>query len=133
LQAPEWLGARAVHYLHRRAIIDFGGHAGAVNEALLEAALARPRSKHADDNPDLAALAAAYGFALARRHCFADGNKRVAMLAIDVFLQINGRELIAPESEPFIMMTRSARCQVSCLQRFRSRNRRIPHSVQLGQ
>jgi len=41
-------------------------------------------------------------------YCFADGNKRVGMLAVDVFLQINGHELIAPEPEPFIMMTRLA-------------------------
>ena len=45
---------------------------------------------------------------MARSHCFTDGNKRIAMLAIDVFLQINGQELIAPEPEPFIMMTRLA-------------------------
>ena len=45
---------------------------------------------------------------MTRSHCFTDGNKRIAMLAIDVFLQINGQELIAPEPEPFIMMTRLA-------------------------
>jgi death-on-curing protein len=105
---PRWLGKRTVLYLHQRAVVDFGGHRGAVNEELLEAALARPQNKLSYEDPDLAALAAAYGFALARGHCFTDGNKRVAMLAIDVFLQINGHELIAPEPEPFIMMTRLA-------------------------
>jgi len=105
---PEWLSKRTIHYLHQRAIIDFNGHTGAVNEELLEAALARAQHKLTYEEPDLAALAAAYGFALARSHCFTDGNKRVAMLAIDVFLQINGHELIAPEPEPFIMMTRLA-------------------------
>jgi len=105
---PEWLSKRTIHYLHQRAIIDFNGHTGAVNEELLEAALARAQNKLTYEEPDLAALAAAYGFALARSHCFTDGNKRVAMLAIDVFLQINGHELIAPEPEPFIMMTRLA-------------------------
>ena len=45
---------------------------------------------------------------MARSHCITDGNKRIAMLAIDVFLQINGQELIALEPEPFIMMTRLA-------------------------
>ncbi len=105
---PEWLSKRTIHYLHQRAIIDFSGHTGAVNEELLEAALARAQHKLTYEEPDLAALAAAYGFALARSHCFTDGNKRVAMLAIDVFLQINGHELIAPEPEPFIMMTRLA-------------------------
>ncbi len=105
---PEWLSKRTILYLHRRAIADFGGHTGAVNQELLEAALARPQHKSSYGDPDLAALAAAYGFALARSHCFTDGNKRIAMLAIDVFLQINGQELIAPEPEPFIMMTRLA-------------------------
>lgn len=105
---PKWLGKRVVQYLHQRSIIDFGGYAGAVNEELLEAALARPKHKHAYGEPDLATLAAAYGYALARSHCFTDGNKRVAMLAIDVFLQINGYELTAPEPEPFAMIARLA-------------------------
>jgi death-on-curing protein len=96
---PEWRSKRTILYLHRRAIADFGGHTGAVNQELLEAALARPQHKSSYEDPDLAALAAAYGFALARSHCFTDGNKRIAMLAIDVFLQINGQELIAPEPE----------------------------------
>ena len=105
---PKWLTKRVVRYLHRRSIIDFGGHSGAVNEELLEAALARPRHKLAYEDPDLATLAAAYGYALARSHCFTDGNKRVALLAIDVFLQINGQQLTAPEPEPFVMIARLA-------------------------
>jgi death-on-curing protein len=105
---PEWLSKRTILYLHRRAIADFGGHTGTVNQELLEAALARPQHKSSYEDPDLAALAAAYGFALVRSHCFTDGNKRIALLAIDVFLQTNGQELTAPEPEPFIMMTRLA-------------------------
>ena len=105
---PKWLTQRVVRYLHHRSIIDFGGHAGAVNEELFEAALARPRHKLADEDPDLATLVAAYGYALARSHCFTDGNKRVALLAIDVFLQINGQQLTAPEPEPFVMVARLA-------------------------
>jgi death-on-curing protein len=105
---PEWLSKRTILYLHRRAIADFGGHTGTVNQELLEAALARPQHKSSYEDPDLAALAAAYGFALVRSHCFTDGNKRIALLAIDVFLQTNGQELTAPEPEPFIMTTRLA-------------------------
>jgi death-on-curing protein len=44
-------------------------------------------------------LAAAYGFALARGHCFPDGNKRVALAIIDVFLRMNGMELTADEPD----------------------------------
>jgi len=52
---------------------------------------------HAESPPTLPRLAAAYGFALARGHCFPDGNKRVALAIIDVFLRMNGMELTADE------------------------------------
>ena len=42
--------------------------------------------------PDVAALAAAYGFGLARNHPFVDGNKRTAFIAIELFLALNGHE-----------------------------------------
>jgi death-on-curing protein len=42
-------------------------------------------------------LAAADGFALARGHCFPDGDKRVALAIIDVFLRMNGMALTADE------------------------------------
>jgi len=44
-------------------------------------------------------LAAAYGFALARGHGFPDGNERVALAVIDVFLRMNGLELTAKEAD----------------------------------
>ncbi len=44
-------------------------------------------------------LAAAYGFALARGHCFPDGNKRVALAIVDVFLRLNGFALDADEMD----------------------------------
>jgi len=47
--------------------------------------------------PSLERLATAYGYALARNHCFPDGNKRIALSVIDVFLQLNGRELLVEE------------------------------------
>ena len=38
---------------------------------------------------DLAALAAAYAFGLARNHSFVDGNKRIAFVAVMAFLRKN--------------------------------------------
>jgi death-on-curing protein len=66
---------------------------------LLESALARPRQllAYGDPPPSLQQLAAAYGYSLARDHCFADGNKRVALAVVDVFLALNGLQLQAPE------------------------------------
>ena len=53
---------------------------------LLESALARPLNKFAYGETDLAALAAAYAFGIARNHPFVDGNKRAAFGAMIVFL-----------------------------------------------
>jgi death-on-curing protein len=66
----------------------------------LEAALARPQNLLAYRNhkPGLSALGAAYAFGIARGHCFPDGNKRVALSTLDVFLQLNGHELTAPDT-----------------------------------
>jgi death on curing protein len=57
-------------------------------------------NKHAYEGcTDVAVLAAAYGFALARNHAFVDGNKRVAFLAVGVFLAINGHRFSATPVE----------------------------------
>jgi len=42
---------------------------------------------------DVAQLAAAYAFGVARNHGFADGNKRTALVVADMFLMLNGYEL----------------------------------------
>ena len=64
------------------------------DEGLLDSALARPVNKYSYGGcKDLDALAAAYGFGLARNHPFVDGNKRAAFLAVGVFLAMNGHRL----------------------------------------
>ncbi len=80
-------------------IAEHGGLAGPPRLPDLEAALARPQQqfRYAKPAPSLGGLAAAYGNALARSHCFPDGNKRIALSIIDVFLQLNGRELLVEE------------------------------------
>lgn len=96
-----WLSAQLVRRLHQRLLNDFGGLEGGVNEALLHSALARPQQllAYGEPTPTLFQLSAAYGFGLVRNHCFADGNKRIGLVAIDVFLQLNGYELRATEDE----------------------------------
>jgi death-on-curing protein len=99
MKASVWVPARAVVAMQLELIAEHGGLAGPPRIAALEAALARPQQQfsYATRPPSLERLAAAYGFALARNHCFPDGNKRVALAVIDVFLQLNGRELLAEE------------------------------------
>jgi death-on-curing protein len=90
---------RAVISIQAELIAEHGGLAGPPRLGDLEAALGRPVNLHAyaESPPSLPRLAAAYGFALARGHCFPDGNKRVALAIIDVFLRMNGLELSADE------------------------------------
>jgi death-on-curing protein len=99
MKTPVWVPLRAVAAMHAQLISEHGGLAGPVRIAELEAALGRPqhRYSYSDPSPSIEDLAAAYGYSLARNHCFADGNKRIALAVIDVFLQLNGRELTAEE------------------------------------
>ena len=66
----------------------------------LEAALARPRNRWLYE-PDarLADLAATYAFGIARDHPYVDGNKRVALIALAAFLDLNGMALTATSAE----------------------------------
>lgn len=95
-EAPAWVDKRALLLLHKESLAQFGGAGGLRNEGLLDSALDRPVNKYAYEGcKDLAVLAAAYGFGLARNHPFVDGNKRAAFLAVGVFLAMNGHRLKA--------------------------------------
>jgi len=92
-----WVPREAVLAIHAELLAEHGGLDGLRDEPALEAALARPRNKEAYESAGIFALAAAYAFGLARNHAFNDGNKRAALAICDVFLQLNGFELTAPE------------------------------------
>lgn len=98
---PSWVPLRAVVAIQAELIAEHGGLAGPPRQGDLEAALGRPVNLHAysENPPTLPRLAAAYGYALARGHCFPDGNKRVALATIDVFLRMNGLQLTADEMD----------------------------------
>jgi len=89
-----------VDAVHSDLLLTHGGLPGLRDADLIESALARPHPQFAnDETTDLAALAAAYGFGLARNRPYVDGNKRVAFVAMAVFLGLNGLEFIAAETE----------------------------------
>ena len=90
--------ASVVLAIHADQIRAHGGTPGLRDRGLLESALDRPRNRfHYQPDAGLHALAAAYGFALARNHPFVDGNKRVAFQAMFVFLGLNGLRIVASE------------------------------------
>jgi death on curing protein len=90
MSEPIWLTAQDVLALHDEQLAIFGGPPGLRDPGMLESAVGRPRHKWTYGETDLVALAAAYGFGVARNHPFVDGNKRAAFAAVIVFLRING-------------------------------------------
>lgn len=97
---PEWLGVKDVVHLHRMLNEEHGGLPGIRAEGALESTLARPAQLlHYQPEVSPCDLAACYGFGLVKNHVFNDGNKRIALTSIDVFLQINGFQLEAEEAD----------------------------------
>lgn len=99
-----WLGKALVIAIHDRQVAEHGGLPGVRDEGLLESALGRPQQLHAygDPPPDLADLAAALAFGLARNHPFSDGNKRTAAVCCETFLALNSATLEAADTELFV-------------------------------
>jgi len=91
---------------HAEAIVRFGGSDGLREPALLESAVATPQATFGGSSPyrDLVEVAGAYLFYLCGNHPFVGGNKRVALGACLVFLQLNGLEP-APDSEQWETLT----------------------------
>jgi death on curing protein len=105
VEEPLWLTRPIVEALHTAQIREHGGQPGIRDEGLLESALARPVNVWGyDEGVDLAALAAEYGYGLAKNHAFLDGNKRIAFVAANVFLLLNGFEIDAEEPETVHIM-----------------------------
>ena len=88
---PVWLEAPEVVFFHRELIDEHGGLHGIRDKGALESTLARPRQRlNHDPEATICELAAAYGYGFTRNHVFTDGNKRVALAALNVFLLLVG-------------------------------------------
>lgn len=112
---PNWVSEQAARYIHSQLMDEHGGLFGAAREGALETALARPKNRfhYGPTPPTLAELAAAYGYGIARGHCFPDGNKGLGLAVVDVFLQLNGRELAAAEADAVITIRAVAAGELS--------------------
>jgi death-on-curing protein len=113
MSEPEWLSKQIVLAIHDEQLALHGGAGGIRDEGLLESALSRPLNKWAYENAELAELAAAYGFGIARNHPFVDGNKRTSLLAIYTFLGLNEIDFVVPEAKAAAMIMSLAAGEVS--------------------
>jgi death on curing protein len=108
MKGPEWLSKALVLAIHDEQLAEHGGGVGVRDAGLLESALARPQNRLAyDAKADLATLAAAYAFGLARNP-FVDGNKRTAFVAAELFLDLNGMTVTASDEDCVLTMVRLA-------------------------
>ncbi|MDP9343825.1 MAG: type II toxin-antitoxin system death-on-curing family toxin [Actinomycetota bacterium] len=109
-----FLSKRFVLAMHRDLIDSFGGAHGLRDEAALESALAQPAATFGERmlHPTVLDQAAAYLFHLCTAHAFADGNKRVAFAAMDVFLRLNGYRLVLSGDDAYELTMGVARGEV---------------------
>jgi death-on-curing protein len=101
-----WIALETVLAIHEEVVAEHGGSTGIRDRGLLESALARPinAAQYGEPAPDVPELAAQYAIAVSRNHPFVDGNKRVAYVLLETFLELNGYTLPVDDAEAIAMM-----------------------------
>ncbi len=111
---PVWVDRLVLDAVHVDQLREHGGLPGTRGENALESAVARAKQRwRYEPQSDLATLAAAYGWGLATSHPYRDGNKRIAFLAMAIFVELNGYRLEAPETDVVQVMLGVAGNQVA--------------------
>jgi len=110
-----FLSVDAVLQIHNRVVEEFGGDPGIRDYGFLGSAVSMPQSTFAGEflHSEIAEMAAAYHYHLCANHPFLDGNKRVAVAVSEIFLLLNGNELIASDNELEELTLGVARGQIS--------------------
>jgi death-on-curing protein len=104
--ATQFIPEKLVFIIHSDLLQRYGGLPGLRDRNLLESALGQPKMTVGGKcaHKTLFDKAAAYGFHICMNHPFIDGNKRLAFVLMDIFLQKNGWEIIADEEEAYSTM-----------------------------
>lgn len=108
-----WAATEVAEAAHLEQLAEHGGGAGVRDAGLLASAMARPQNLALYSSPDVADLAAAYAFGIARNHPFVDGNKRTAAVVSETFLTLNGYALRATDAELVVAMVALAAGQLN--------------------
>lgn len=85
------LSVKHITMLHDVLLKETGGSPGLRDEGLLESAVSAPFSTFGGEYlyPTIQQKGARLGFGLVKNHAFVDGNKRIGILAMITFLEIN--------------------------------------------
>ena len=108
-----WITTSVAEAVHAEQLAEHGGAAGLRDAGALASAMDRARNLAAYGEPDVAALAAAYAFGIARNHPFTDGNKRSAAVISETFLTLNGQRLDASDAELVVVFLALAAGELS--------------------
>jgi death on curing protein len=102
----KFLNKEIILNFHQDQLERYGGKAGIRDEKLLESALAQAQASYGGEyvHENLFQMAAAYGFHLCQNHPFYDGNKRTALIAMYLFLYVNGYQIKADKKSLFAIM-----------------------------
>ena len=113
MDEPVWIGVATVLAVHDEQLAEHGGESGVRDQTLLESALARPRQRFAYSSAALPELGASLAYGLCRNHPFIDGNKRTSLVVAELFLHINGTDLIASDEECVVVFLKLAAGELS--------------------
>lgn len=85
--------------IHSEIIRETGGSDGLRDAGALESALQAAENRLFYETDDLAVLAATYAYHLSQAHAFVDGNKRIAAVVSELFLEMNRAKLNATNEQ----------------------------------
>lgn len=102
MKEPQWLLREVVLAVHERLLAEFGGSAGVRDLGLFDSALARPANRFSYQSATLCELTASYAFGIVTNYPFVDGNKRMGLVAAVMFMELNGRGLLATEADAIV-------------------------------
>ena len=116
---PAWLISQArVHELHSRALELWSGLPGTRDTDCVERSIGAGLTAglyraEEDSEPDVLTVAVHVSFYLARNHCFSDGNKRVAWMALVDQLAVVGLDVDVSQDDVVAQVAAVARGALS--------------------
>lgn len=95
------LSKKHIISLHSSVVKQSGGLNGVRDDKLLDSALHTPFQTFAGEElyPTVPKKAACLCFGLVNNHAFHDGNKRIGILVMMAFMELNGMEIICTDEE----------------------------------
>jgi len=109
-----FLEVEQIKRIQSELIKDYGGSHGLRDENLLASAVARAQNKALyEEDATVPTVAASMSFGLIKNHAFIDGNKRIGLAALIVFLGAHGFELAISSQEAELAVQQTAASEMS--------------------